>query len=78
MSTYVWLMLNPPLLTSSQLGSLTKILRCAKDNDVVTIKASDDADSLTLLFESPSESPSPTSQLLANPTQTLTGSANTT
>jgi proliferating cell nuclear antigen len=38
---------------------LTKILRCAKDNDVVTIKASDDADSLTLLFESPSESAFP-------------------
>lgn len=44
------------ILIPSQLGSLTKILKCAKDNDVVTIKASDDADSLTLLFESPSES----------------------
>ncbi|KAJ9097779.1 hypothetical protein QFC20_006125 [Naganishia adeliensis] len=42
---------NMPL--GVNLGSLTKILRCAKDNDVVTIKASDDADSLTLLFESP-------------------------
>lgn len=44
------------LILFPQLGSLTKILRCAKDNDVVTIKASDDADSLTLLFESPSKS----------------------
>ncbi|GHJ87508.1 hypothetical protein NliqN6_3910 [Naganishia liquefaciens] len=42
---------NMPL--GVNLGSLTKILKCAKDNDVVTIKASDDADSLTLLFESP-------------------------
>ncbi|KAJ9098751.1 hypothetical protein QFC21_004399 [Naganishia friedmannii] len=42
---------NMPL--GVNLGSLTKILRCAKDNDVVTLKASDDADSLTLLFESP-------------------------
>ncbi|KAJ9126920.1 hypothetical protein QFC24_001151 [Naganishia onofrii] len=42
---------NMPL--GVNLGSLTKILRCAKDNDVVTLKAGDDADSLTLLFESP-------------------------
>jgi len=35
---------------------LTKILKCAKDNDVVTLKANDDADSLGMVFESPSES----------------------
>jgi hypothetical protein len=39
-----------------QLTSLTKILKCAKDNDVVTLKAADDADSLGMVFESPSES----------------------
>ena len=41
----------------AQLSSLTKILKCAKDNDVVTLKASDDADALGLVFESPSEHP---------------------
>jgi proliferating cell nuclear antigen len=40
----------------SQLTSLTKILKCAKDNDVVTLKAADDADSLGMVFESPSQS----------------------
>lgn len=38
-----------------QLTSLTKILKCAKDNDVVTLKAADEADSLGLVFESPKE-----------------------
>lgn len=42
------------LFVSSQLTSLTKILKCAKDNDVVTLKAADDADSLGMVFESPS------------------------
>ena len=37
-----------------QLTSLTKILKCAKDNDVVTLKAADDADALGMVFESPS------------------------
>ncbi|KAL1412465.1 proliferating cell nuclear antigen [Vanrija albida] len=37
------------------LTSLTKILKCAKDNDIVTLKAADDADSLGLIFESPKE-----------------------
>lgn len=41
-------------LTHTQLTSLTKILKCAKDNDIVTLKAADDADSLGLVFESPS------------------------
>lgn len=43
-------------LTESQLTSLTKILKCAKDNDVVTLKAADDADALGMVFESPSQS----------------------
>jgi len=42
-----------------KLTSLTKILKCAKDNDVVTLKAADDADSLGMVFESPSESSRP-------------------
>lgn len=40
-----------------QLTSLTKILKCAKDNDVVTLKAADEADNLGLVFESPSKLP---------------------
>jgi proliferating cell nuclear antigen len=40
--------------TDKQLTSLTKILKCAKDNDVVTLKAADEADNLGLVFESPS------------------------
>ncbi|KAK4685731.1 proliferating cell nuclear antigen, partial [Tremellales sp. Uapishka_1] len=44
---------NMPLGVNLQ--SLTKILKCAKDNDVVTLKAADDADSLGLVFESPKE-----------------------
>lgn len=42
---------NMPL--GVNLTSLTKILKCAKDQDIVTLKASDDADSLGLIFESP-------------------------
>lgn len=38
-----------------QLTSLTKILKCAKDNDIVTLKAADEADNLGLVFESPSK-----------------------
>ncbi|EIW69315.1 proliferating cell nuclear antigen (pcna) [Tremella mesenterica] len=44
---------NMPL--GVNLTSLTKILKCAKDNDVVTLKATDDADSLGMVFESPRE-----------------------
>nr|ODN93869.1 proliferating cell nuclear antigen (pcna) [Cryptococcus depauperatus CBS 7841] len=44
---------NMPL--GVNLASLTKILKCAKDTDVVTLKASDDADSLGLIFESSKE-----------------------
>ncbi|NXD32692.1 PCNA protein, partial [Spelaeornis formosus] len=44
---------NMPL--GVNLTSLTKILKCAKDNDVVTLKATDDADTLGMVFESPKE-----------------------
>ena len=37
------------------LGSLTKVLKCAKDDDMVTIKAGDDADVLNLTYEAKSE-----------------------
>jgi proliferating cell nuclear antigen len=33
------------------LGSLGKVLRCAKDDDECTLKAADEADMLNLIFE---------------------------
>lgn len=38
------------------LTSLTKVLKCAKDDDTVTLKAADDADVLGLTYEARSES----------------------
>lgn len=36
------------------LGSLTKVLKCAKDDDLVTLKAADEADVLNLVYEAKS------------------------
>ncbi|KAJ1918298.1 proliferating cell nuclear antigen [Mycoemilia scoparia] len=36
-------------------SSLSKVLKCAGNDDVVTLKAEDDADTLGLMFESPKE-----------------------
>ena len=33
---------------------MSKILKCASNDDVITIRADDDADNVTFLFESPS------------------------
>lgn len=41
-----------PLPLGVNLTSLTKVLKCAKDDDQVTLKAADEADVLTLLYES--------------------------
>ncbi|TIB36818.1 hypothetical protein E3P86_02369 [Wallemia ichthyophaga] len=41
---------NMPL--GINLGSLTKVIKCAKDNDLVTLKADDSGESLGLTFES--------------------------
>ena len=35
--------------------SLSKILKCAGNEDVMTMKAEDDADSVSFMFENPSE-----------------------
>ncbi|EJC98335.1 proliferating cell nuclear antigen [Fomitiporia mediterranea MF3/22] len=40
-----------PMPLGVNLGSLTKVLKCAKDDDVCTLKASDDADVLNLTYE---------------------------
>jgi proliferating cell nuclear antigen len=36
------------------LNSLTKVLKCAKDDDACTIKATDDGDVLNLVYEAKS------------------------
>jgi hypothetical protein len=48
--------ISPGPSADLQLTSLTKILKCAKDSDVVTLKAADEADSLGLVFEAISKS----------------------
>ena len=35
-------------------SSLSKIMKCAANDDVVTIRAEDNADAVNLIFESPS------------------------
>ena len=40
-----------PIPLGVNLGSLTKVLKCAKDDDKCTLKASDDADVLSLKYE---------------------------
>lgn len=38
-------------------NNMAKMLRCASNDDIVTIKADDSADSITFMFESPSNVP---------------------
>ena len=45
-----------PIPLGVNLNSLTKVLKCAKDDDQVTLKAADEADVLTLMYESRSTS----------------------
>ena len=37
------------------LTSLTKVLKCAKDDDICTLKAADEADVLNLVYEAKSK-----------------------
>ena len=37
------------------LTSMSKILRCAANDDIITIKAQDQADNVTFMFESPNQ-----------------------
>ena len=58
-----------PMPLGVNLNSLTKVLKCAKDDDICTIKASDDVDVLNLVYEakstySPSFSPLHLSRLV--------------
>lgn len=43
-----------PMPLGVNLGSLAKVLKCAKDDDKCTLKASDDADVLNLTYEAKS------------------------
>ena len=38
-----------------KLESMAKILKCAGSDDMITLKTNDDSDSLTFMFESPSQ-----------------------
>ena len=40
-----------PMPLGVNLNSLTKVLKCAKDDDICVIKATDDADVLNLVYE---------------------------
>lgn len=40
-----------PLPLGFNLGSLFKLLKCARDDDKCTLKANDDADNLSLLYK---------------------------
>lgn len=44
-----------PIPLGVNLGSLTKVLKCAKDDDVVTLKAGEEGDVLNLTYEGRSE-----------------------
>jgi proliferating cell nuclear antigen len=43
-----------PMPLGVNLSSLTKVLKCAKDDDLCTLKATDDADVLNLTYEAKS------------------------
>ncbi|THV04542.1 proliferating cell nuclear antigen [Dendrothele bispora CBS 962.96] len=40
-----------PMPLGVNIGSLTKVLKCAKDDDICTLKSADDADILNLVYE---------------------------
>jgi proliferating cell nuclear antigen len=44
-----------PIPLGVNLTSLTKVLKCAKDDDECTIKAADDGDVLNLVYEAKSD-----------------------
>merc|ERR1712203_382074 len=43
------------LFMGMNLTSMSKILRCAANDDIITIKAQDQADTVTFMFESPNQ-----------------------
>lgn len=47
-----------PMPLGINLGSLSKVIKCAKDDDTVTLRAGDDQDMLHLTYEAKSKNPS--------------------
>lgn len=43
------------LAMGMNLGSMSKILKCAGNDDIITMKAQDNADTVTFMFESPNQ-----------------------
>jgi proliferating cell nuclear antigen len=54
---------DSPLSMGMNLGSLLKIMRLAVDDDIITIKMQDNADTVTFTFESPTRCPMMVSEL---------------
>ena len=44
-----------PIPLGMNLGSLSKVLKCAKDDDICTLKALDEPDTLNLIYEAKRE-----------------------
>ena len=59
---------DKPIPLGVNLSSLTKVLKCAKDDDACTLKAADDADTLHLTYEAKSSFPSPSSSSISKST----------
>lgn len=66
-----------PIPLGVNVGSLTKVLKCAKDDDICTLKAADDADILSLTYQAKSTSRPLTAHACADPAQMRTGSRST-
>lgn len=45
---------NSPALSGMSLANFAKILKCAGNDDIITMKANDDGDTVSFMFESPS------------------------
>jgi proliferating cell nuclear antigen PCNA len=49
------------------LGSMAKVLKCAGNDDIITLKAEDTGDQVSFMFETPSTLPTQTHTLLLSP-----------
>lgn len=45
----------PPPATGMNLGNMAKMLKCAGNDDIITMKADEQGDTVTFMFESPSK-----------------------
>lgn len=66
-----------PIPLGVNVSSFTKVLKCAKDDDVCILKANDDADVLSLTYEARSESASVSLALIPHARQTPIASQST-